>query len=160
MKIIARGCAFVACLLASCTSIPAPELARAKAEGVPVLFEYAEPCAAANSSTGCEDQFVVVSDRPIKYVRAWWSPINTVGDATDGRCLDCGGSVPHGSVSTGPYAKGEVVSGRSMARWAGPIACFRLERCEVEFMDGGKQEFAGTDVRRLLASTFRQCPRP
>jgi hypothetical protein len=160
MRIIASGLVVAACLLASCTAIPASEIARAKADGVPVLFEYAEPCSAQDSSTGCKEQFVVTADRPIRYLRSWWTPISPVGEPAIGRCLDCDGGLPHGGVVTGPLRPGTIVPTRSKARWSGPITCFRLDRCEVEFMDGETQGFSGESVGRVLASTFRQCPKP
>ena len=151
--------ALVAVIVAGCTSIPSSEIVRAEADGVPILFEYLRaergPVAGSFCST---EKFVVVSDKPIKYVETWTTPVNTVGDPTRSVCSDCGQGVPHFSGVTGPFVKGKVYSSRSKGHWFDQIGCIRLDRCRIEFMDGSVQEFAGESLRRLEASTFEACP--
>ena len=99
-----------------------------------------------------------VTDKPIKYVETWTTPVKTVGDPTRSVCSDCGQGVPHFSGVTGPFVKGKVCSSRSKGHWFDQIGCIRLDRCRIEFMDGSVQEFAGESLRRLEASTFEACP--
>lgn len=103
--------------------------------------------------------FVNKSDKVIKYITFYCQPFNAVGDAVSCEIqYKSAASLEHLSEgafeATGPYAKGEGISGTSRgwskAWYNSSIKSVKLNKINIEYMDGSTEVISGEDVSYVM----------
>jgi hypothetical protein len=155
-----------ALLLAGCFSVARvsdDRLQAARDQGMPVVFTWIRP-SPPNSAGGVDAHvyFVNTTDQQLRYVRIDVGAYNAVGDAAPS-------TISRRHVerlqAVGPFepgrGNGNLMSGAFWENvwYNNSIACIKVERVEVEFMDRSKKVIQGDDIFfALTGDVTNQCP--